>query len=467
MKCIGLTFVMAQNILLTHFLNVSAHSRTDGYFFWSSVMPNSVVIGAQWGDEGKAKVIDFLTEESDVVVRYQGGANAGHTVVVDGEKFVFHMVPSGIMYENKMCIISNGVVFDAEQYLIEIDELKERGIFVNNRLFVSDLAHLVLPYHKILDNAREEMLARNTGRKIGTTGRGIGPAYSDKAMRCGIRVGDLLDWDLFVKKLTENFAEAKRMVEIFYEWHFDLSFDAVLENYRVIAEKLRPMIMDTAHFIYDANRQGKSILFEGAQGTFLDIDHGTYPYVTSSNTTIGSVSAGSGVSAALVERTIGIVKVYTTRVGNGPFPTELHDEIGDRLQTVGGERGATTGRNRRCGWFDSVLLRKAIQLNGFTTMALTKLDVLSAFDEIKICTHYEIDGVVTDQYPTTLRALEVAVPVYETFEGWNCDITTCTIYEELPKKAQVYLARLRELCYDLPVLMVSVGADRSATIRMD
>ena len=428
-------------------------------------MPNSVVIGSQWGDEGKAKVIDFLTEDSDIIIRYQGGANAGHTVVVNGEKFVFHMVPSGIMYDDKVCLIGNGVVFDAQQFLIEIEELKERGFIVKNRLFISDLAHLVLPYHKKIDGAREA--CRSNSKKIGTTGRGIGPAYSDKAIRCGIRLGDLKNWPLFTEKLKANFDESKRLVEDFYNFDFDLNFDEVLDTYKIIAEQLSPFIIDTAHYIFEAKQAGKVLLFEGAQGTFLDIDHGTYPFVTSSNTTIGSVATGSGVSNACVDDVIGIVKTYTTRVGNGPFPTELSGEIGDKLMKMGGEYGSTTGRNRRCGWFDSVLLRKAIQLNGFTTMALTKLDVLSNFEEIQVCTHYNIDGEITDQYPTQLADIEKAVPIYETLPGWNEDITKCRTFDDLPENAKKYVFRVQELCYNLPYMMVSVGPDRSETIGIN
>ncbi len=428
-------------------------------------MPNSVIIGAQWGDEGKAKVIDYLTEKADLIVRYQGGANAGHTVVVNGEKFVFHMVPSGIMYEDKVCIIANGVVFDAEQFLIEVEELKERGFKVENRLFISDLAHMAMPYHKIVDKAREE--SRSKGKKIGTTGRGIGPAYSDKATRSGIRLGDLLNWELFVQKAKANYDEKKKLVEEFYGSTFDLDYDEFLATYKKIAETLAPMIIDTAHYVFEAQRANKTLIFEGAQGTFLDIDHGTYPFVTSSNTIIGSVSTGAGTNTNCIDDYVAIVKVYTTRVGNGPFPTELKDDDGMKLQQQGHEFGSTTGRERRCGWFDSVLLRKAIQLNGFTTIALMKLDVLSGFDELKVCTHYEIDGKVTDQYPTQLADLEKAVPVYETLPGWSEDITGITDYNDLPENAKKYADRVRELCYDLPYMMVSVGPDRSETIIMN
>ena len=437
-------------------------------------MANSVIIGSQWGDEGKAKVIDFLTEDADLIIRYQGGANAGHTVVVDGEKFVFHMVPSGIMYPNKKCIITNGVVFDAEQFLLEVNELAERGFDMDGRLFISDLAHLVLPYHKIVDVAREESRAK--GKKIGTTGRGIGPCYADKATRNGIRLGDLKNWDLFSKKVEENFNEKKRLVEVYYGGAFEmtmkdgskqeLTLEYLLTLYKEIANTLSPLIIDTAHYIFEADQAGQTLLFEGAQGTFLDIDHGTYPFVTSSNTIIGSVATGTGINTRTIDDTIAIVKTYTTRVGNGPFPTEQLNAIGEQLGKQGHEFGSTTGRQRRCGWFDAVLLRKSIQLNGFTTMALMKLDVLSGFEELQICTHYKIDGVTTDQYPTQLSELEKVIPIYETMPGWSEDITGCTTVEELPENAQNYVTRLRELCYNLPVMMISVGPDRRETISI-
>ncbi len=428
-------------------------------------MSNSVVIGAQWGDEGKAKVIDFLTKEADLIIRYQGGANAGHTVVVDGEKFVFHMVPSGIMYEDKECIIGNGVVFDAEQFLIEVEELKEKGFDVEKQLFISDLAHLVLPYHKIVDNARETHRAK--GKKIGTTGRGIGPAYADKVTRCSIRLGDLKDKKRFAEKLRANYDEKKRLVEEFYGATFDCDYDELLERFSKIGDILSPYIIDTAHHIFESERAGKTLLFEGAQGTFLDVDHGTYPFVTSSNTTIGAIATGSGVSPNTVKDVIGIVKTYVTRVGNGPFPTELADENGQQLGEQGHEFGSTTGRQRRCGWFDAVLGRKAIQLNGLTTMALMKLDVLSGFKELKICTHYDIDGKIVDQYPTMLEDLEKVTPIYETLKGWDEDITKCRTFDELPENAKIYVKRLQELSYDLPILMISVGPGRSETILID
>ena len=427
-------------------------------------MANSVIIGSQWGDEGKAKVIDYLTENSDIVVRYQGGANAGHTVVVGGKKFVFHMVPSGIISENKTCVISNGVVFDAEQFLKEIDELTIQGIEIGNRLLVSDIAHLVMPYHKIVDLAREEMLIRETGQKIGTTGRGIGPAYSDKATRCGIRTGDLLDFDNFTKKFTEQYNEKKKLVEQYYKAKFDLNLQETLEKCKEIAKRINPLLTDTAHYLFEENRKGKKLLFEGAQGMFLDIDHGTYPFVTSSNTSVGSVSAGSGIPLNKLDEIIGITKVYTTRVGNGPFPTELFDKDGENLRIIGGEFGATTGRDRRCGWFDSVLLRKSIQINGFTKLAITKLDVLNTFKKIKICTKYEIDGEISDQFPTDTEKLAKAKPIYEEFDGWLCGLDKCEKFDDLPENAKIYLNRLKELCYGVEFNMVSVGPDRVQTI---
>ena len=428
-------------------------------------MPNAVIVGTQWGDEGKAKVIDYLTNKSDLIIRFQGGSNAGHTVIVNGRKFVFHLVPSGIISEGKICIVGNGVVVDAKQLLNEIDELEKGGISIDNRLMLSDLAHLVLPYHKALDNASESN--KGDGKKIGTTGRGIGPAYADKVSRCGIRAGDLFNWDGFRAKFKANFADAKRYIEQIRGAKFDLNEDSILDEYRTIRERLLPLIKDTCHYIFEANREGKKLLFEGAQGTFLDVDHGTYPFVTSSNTVAGSACTGAGVGPLTIEHCVGIVKTYTTRVGNGPFPTELNESTGEHLRRVGNEFGSTTGRPRRCGWFDSVMVRKSIQLNGITRLALTKLDVLNDLDEIKICTGYEIDGHITDQYPTCGRQLEAAVPVYETLKGWKRDISGCKEFSQLPKNALNYVKRLRELCYNVPALIVSVGPDRAQTIEVE
>lgn len=429
-----------------------------------TTMSNAVIVGTQWGDEGKAKVIDYLTQKSDLIIRFQGGANAGHTVIADGRKFIFHLVPSGIMYQEKVCIVGNGVVFDCEQFLKEVDELRSNNFTVDGRLFVSDLAHLVLPYHKAQDCASEANMGQG---KIGTTGRGIGPAYSDKTSRNGLRVGDLLDWDNFVRKFKVNFEFKSKLIKMVYQSSFDLDLDKILDQYMVIRERLLPFITDTASYIYEAASKGKKVLFEGAQGTFLDIDHGTYPFVTSSNTLAGYACAGCGVGPSMIDHVIGIVKAYTTRVGNGPFPTELDNPTGEKLRKEGGEFGATTGRPRRCGWFDSVMVRKAVQLNGLTRMALTKLDVLNNMDEIQICTHYEINGKKVSQYPSDYPSLEKAVPVYESFEGWKCDISGCKSLKDFPSKAVNYINRLKQLCYDIPILIVSIGPDRNQTIEVE
>lgn len=427
-----------------------------------SIMPNAVIVGAQWGDEGKAKVIDYLTERSDVIVRFQGGANAGHTVIANGSKFVFHLVPSGIMYPDKICLVGNGVVFDAEQFLHEVDELTEKGINVEGRLFVSELANLVLPYHKAEDAAHE--VAMGAG-KIGTTGRGIGPAYSDKVGRIGVRAVDLLDWNIFTQKIKSNYEEKRNLIEKIYKSTMNVSCDEIIAKYEKIRDRLIPFIQDTCSYIFEASRKGKQLLFEGAQGTFLDVDHGTYPFVTSSNTVAGSACIGSGVGPTLIDHSIGIVKAYTTRVGNGPFPTELENSTGELLRKTGGEFGATTGRPRRCGWFDSVMVRKAVQLNGLTRMALTKIDVLNVVDEIQICTHYELKGKRIDYFPSS-GFLDQVKPIYESMPGWKTDISQCKKFSDLPTKAVQYISRIQELCYNTPLLIVSVGPDRSQTIEV-
>jgi adenylosuccinate synthase len=427
-------------------------------------MANVIVVGTQWGDEGKAKIIDYLTRKSDIIIRFQGGANAGHTVVVNGKKFVFHLVPSGIMDPDKVCIVGNGVVFDAEQFLVEVEEIKAMGLSVEKRLFVSDLAQMVLPYHKVEDSVAES--AKGSG-KIGTTGRGIGPAYADKVSRSGIRVGELADWDSFTRKFSHNFSKKKQLVADYFKADLGLDESAILERYRLLRERMLPFIADTGAYLFGAVQQKKQLLFEGAQGSFLDIDHGTYPYVTSSNTIAGSACTGSGVGPTVIDHVVGIVKAYTTRVGNGPFPTELNDATGEELRRIGGEFGATTGRPRRCGWFDSVMVRKAAQLSGLTRLALTKIDVLNSLDEIKICTHYEIDGKRIEQFPSDTTLLERAKPVYESMPGWKTDLAGCTNYGDLPSKAIAYIERLRALCYNLPVLIVSVGPDRRETIEVE
>jgi len=428
------------------------------------IMPVSIVVGSQWGDEGKAKVIDYLAQRSDIIVRFQGGANAGHTVIVDGKKYVFHLIPSGIIYPDKVCIVSNGVVFDTEQFFKELDGLKEKGISADGRLLISDLAHLVLPYHKAQDQFGESKAAE---RKIGTTGRGIGPAYADKMSRMGIRVGDLVRWEAFTAKLTANYTQKQAVFAALFGTDIAQSLEQLLDQYRALRLRILPYVTNTAEYIYGALRAGKKVLFEGAQGTFLDIDHGTYPFVTSSNTIAGSVCTGAGIGPSMVNHVIGIVKAYTTRVGNGPFPTELTDATGEFLRAEGAEFGATTGRPRRCGWFDSVMLRKAIQLNGMTHMALTKIDVLNKLDEIKICTHYEVNGKRQDFFPSLIAESDSIVPVYETLPGWKAEIGGCAKLSDLPRNAIAYIERIRSLCYDIPILMVSVGPQRSQTIAIE
>jgi adenylosuccinate synthase len=427
------------------------------------IMPNAVIVGTQWGDEGKAKVIDYLSRTCDIVIRFHGGANAGHTVIADGKKFIFHLVPSGIMYPEKICVVSNGVVLDIEQFLKEIDELTEKKISVKGRLFISDLAHLVLPYHKVQDTASESAMG---SAKIGTTGRGIGPAYADKASRTGLRVGDLLDWDAFSEKFLRN-CEEKRILLSAHKQPFAMNPRESLEQFRSMRDRILPFIADTSAMLHAAAQNGKNLLFEGAQGTFLDIDHGTYPFVTSSNTVSGAACTGAGVGPSRIDHVVGIVKAYTTRVGNGPFPTEQDNATGEHIRKQGGEFGATTGRARRCGWFDSVLLRRSVQLNGLTRLALTKLDVLSDLDEIQICTHYEINGKRVEVFPTNMHEVERAVPRYESLPGWKADLSPCRKLSDLPANAFKYVKRLQDLCYGVPLLLVSLGPDRLQTMEVE
>ncbi|MGD9202843.1 MAG: adenylosuccinate synthase [Chitinispirillia bacterium] len=427
-------------------------------------MPNTVVVGSQWGDEGKAKIIDYLTEKADIIIRFQGGANAGHTVIANGEKFIFHVIPSGVLSPSKVCVIGNGVVFDAEECIKEINNLKSRGISVENRLFISGNAHLVLPFHKEADMASESIMKSN---KIGTTGRGIGPAYADKINRIGIRVGDLLNFNTFSEKVSAVLNQKKALIENVYNSKLITKLEDILDRYKIIREDILPLICDTANYIFESLKEKKNLLFEGAQGTFLDIDHGTFPFVTSSNTVSAAACTGSGVSPRTIDQIIGIVKSYTTRVGNGPFPTELSDDEGKILQQKGSEFGATTGRPRRCGWIDMVMLKKSAQLNGFTHIALTKLDVLNSFDNIKICTHYKIEGKKYDVFPSFIEDFTKITPVYETLPGWKEDISGFNKFSELPGNAQKYISRISELCYEVPVLIVSVGADRQQTIQVE
>lgn len=420
---------------------------------------NVVVTGTQWGDEGKGKIVDLLTEDADVVVRFQGGHNAGHTLVIDGEKTVLHLIPSGILRENVRCLIGNGVVLAPEALLKEIDTLESRSVDVRSRLGISPACPVILPYHVALDQAREIRRGKNA---IGTTGRGIGPAYEDKVSRRGLRVADLLSLDNLKAKLEEvldyhNFA----LEQYFKQPTVDVS--ATVEQAIAHGEALAPMLCDVAEELHQVDRSGGKILFEGAQGMLLDIDHGTYPFVTSSNTTTGAAASGSGLGPDKLGHVLGITKAYTTRVGSGPFPTELFDNVGAEMAKRGHEFGATTGRPRRCGWFDAVTMRRSARVNGVSSLCITKLDVLDSLNELKICTHYEIDGERVDVAPTSADEMERCTPVYETLPGWAGQDSCVTSYGEIPENARKYLERLSELL-EVEISIVSVGADRKDTL---
>lgn len=420
-------------------------------------MASVVIVGAQWGDEGKGKIVDLLTQYADTVVRFQGGNNAGHTIVLKGEKFIFHLIPSGILYKNKKCIIGNGVVLDPAVLIEEISELKRRGYFKDDsQLMISEETHLILPYHRKIDVAREK------GFKIGTTGRGIGPAYEDKVARCGIRVVDLLDEKVFRTKLEHNLAQKNIYLEqILKEKPFD--FSEIFDEYNGYKTQLEKYVKNTSLYLQEAIQKGKPVLFEGAQGALLDLDHGTYPYVTSSNTVAGNACAGSGIGPTMIGTVVGVAKAYTTRVGEGPFPTELKDEIGEKIRERGGEYGATTGRPRRCGWFDVVVVNHAIRINGAQGVAITKLDVFNDFDELKICTGYRIHGKIYHHLPFNLEILKSAEPIYEAWEGWKTEIRGVRKISDLPRNAKRYLRRIEELIRT-KIIMVSVGEERNETI---
>ncbi|MBA4357558.1 MAG: adenylosuccinate synthase [Desulfovibrio sp.] len=423
-------------------------------------MSNIVVFGSQWGDEGKGKIVDMLARDAAAIVRFQGGNNAGHTLVVGGEKCILHLIPSGILHPGKICLIGNGVVLDPEVFLREIDTLALKGVDVSPaRLMVSKKTHVILSYHRALDSAREGSLSK--GSKIGTTGRGIGPCYEDKMHRCGIRAADLADPELLRAKIASALEEKNVLFTQLYGCA-PMDPEQVFRELLPFAERLRPYLADVSTVIQQAVADGGTVLFEGAQGTHLDIDHGTYPFVTSSTTVSGNAASGSGCSPRMLERIIAIVKAYTTRVGGGPFATELHDEIGDYLQEKGGEFGATTGRKRRCGWLDLVVLRESVRLNGPTELAVTKLDVLSGLKELKICVAYEYRGQRIEYPPQEQNGMASVSPLYETMPGWEEDITGVTAHAGLPENAQAYLARLEELS-GVPIGLVSVGPDRSQT----
>ncbi len=426
-------------------------------------MSSVVVVGTQWGDEGKGKIVDLLTRYADCIVRFQGGNNAGHTLVVDGEKFVFHIIPSGILYEEKKCMIGNGVIIDPGVLLGEISELKEKGLPVTpERLLISENAHLIMPYHQSMDHAKEASLA--DGKKIGTTGRGIGPCYMDKVGRVGIKMGDLLDDGLFREKLQANVEEKNFMLTTKFNSE-PVSFDSIYADFQKFAEKLIPFIGDVSIELDVARKAGKDILFEGAQGTQLDIDHGTYPFVTSSNTIAGNACNGAGFGPAHIDSVIGILKAYTTRVGEGPFPSELFDSVGDELQKKGGEFGATTGRTRRCGWLDGVVAADAARLNGLTGLAITKLDVLSGQPVIKMANSYELDGKKVTTMPSNINHAAKVTPVYEEMPGWDEDITGVRNYDDLPVQAKDYIKRIEDFTGIEPVI-ISVGPDRDETMLL-
>jgi adenylosuccinate synthase len=424
-------------------------------------LANVIVIGAQWGDEGKGKITDLLSRSADVVVRYQGGNNAGHTVVVGDRTFKLHLIPSGILYPKTECIIANGTVIDPKVLLEEVDRLKTLGISTDN-LFISETAHVTMPYHRELDRASETQRAEH---KIGTTGRGIGPTYADKSERVGIRIIDLMDEKRMPKKLRWAIEQKNIVLQKLYNLE-PLDVESIIEEYRGYADRLRPHVVDASLKIDAAIRERRNILFEGAQGTLLDLDHGTYPYVTSSNPVAGGACIGAGVGPTCIDRVIGVAKAYTTRVGEGPFPTELHDEIGNHIGERGAEFGTTTGRKRRCGWFDGVIGRYAVRINGLDCLAVTKLDVLDDLEEIKVCTAYELDGKVVHDFPSDARAFARAIPIYETLPGWKQSTSECKVVEDLPKEAKDYLKFLADLT-GTPIAIISLGASRGQTIIVE
>lgn len=427
-------------------------------------MPNLVIVGAQWGDEGKGKIIDLLSAHADAVVRYQGGNNAGHTVVIDGKKHVLHLIPSGILHPGTVCVIGNGVVVDPAALLAEIEELRGQGIAVGENLKISELAHVIFPYHRATDTANETK--RGAG-KIDTTHRGIGPTYGDKFGRIGVRIVDLMDEKGLRRRLERNLAEKNYLLQNYYAMP-PQDVEAILSEYLAFGQRIRPFVTDAVSLVNRLLDEGKKVLFEGAQGTFLDVDFGTYPFVTASHPTAGGASTGSGVGPTRIERVLGIVKAYTTRVGAGPLPTEITQEggAGDLLRARGKEYGATTGRPRRCGWFDAVIVRRARILNGFDRIALTKLDVLTGMPTLRLCTGYRIRGEVVDTFPARLEDVEAIEPVYEDLPGWDEDITRMTRLEQLPANTRKYLARIEELV-GAKIGIISIGEDRSQTMLLD
>jgi adenylosuccinate synthase len=413
-------------------------------------------VGAQWGDEGKGKIVDVLAERADLVVRYQGGANAGHTVVIGDEEYILHQIPSGILHRGTRCIIGNGVVLDPETLLHEMDDLAGRGIEVEGRLFLSDRAHLVLPYHKLLDRALERR------QQIGTTGRGIGPAYEDKIGRRGVRVGDLRHLAHAAELVAERTERANRLLALLETDDRASAADQIALVQR-LAPRIMPLVVDAGHVTWSALRAGQRVLLEGAQGALLDVDHGTYPFVTSSNTTSGAAATGAGIGPTAIDAVLGVVKAYTTRVGNGPLPTEADEAMAGQLRTLGAEFGATTGRPRRCGWFDAAVVRYAVRVNGLTHLAVTKLDVLDTLAEIPVCTGYRVAGEIVDNVPSDSESLMQVEPVYEVLEGWQRPIGGARRLADLPPQARAYLDRLQDLA-ETPIAFVSVGTRREQII---
>ena len=420
-------------------------------------MTSVVVVGTQWGDEGKGKITDFLSEHAEVIARYQGGNNAGHTIIFGGETYKLHLIPSGIFYKEKTSVIGNGMVVDPKALVQELKGLHDRGVSTEN-LRISNRAHVILPYHIKQDEVEE---ARRGANKIGTTGKGIGPAYMDKAARVGIRIADLLDHVVFEEKLRMNLKEKNRMFEKFYETE-GFTVEEIMEEYYQYGQEIAQYVTDTSKVLNDAFDAGRRVLFEGAQGVMLDIDQGTYPFVTSSNPVAGGVTIGAGVGPTNISHVIGVCKAYTSRVGDGPFPTELFDEVGDKIRTVGKEFGTTTGRPRRIGWFDSVVVRHARRVSGLTDLTVNSIDVLTGLDTVKICTAYRYQGELITEYPANLRMLADCEPVYEEMPGWSEDVTSCKSLDELPENARHYLERISQLT-GVQISIFSVGPDRNQT----
>lgn len=420
-------------------------------------MSSVVVVGSQWGDEGKGKITDFLSENAEVIARYQGGNNAGHTIKFNGVTYKLHLIPSGIFYKDKISVIGNGMVVDPKALIEELSYLHERGISTDN-LRISNRAHVILPYHIRLDEVEEERKGIN---KIGTTKKGIGPAYMDKAARVGIRIADLLDREVFEEKLSRNLEEKNRMLERFYETA-GFKMEDFIDEYYEYGQQIKKYVCDTSVVLNDALDEGRRVLFEGAQGVMLDIDQGTYPFVTSSNPVAGGVTIGSGVGPSKINHVVGVCKSYTTRVGDGPFPTELHDEIGDQIREVGREYGTTTGRPRRVGWFDSVVVRHARRVSGLTDLSLNSIDVLTGIETVKICVAYRYKGEIMEEFPASLKVLAECEPVYEELPGWTEDITGAKTLSDLPANARTYVERVSQLT-GIPLSIFSVGPDRNQT----